>query len=257
VAHAFETSKLYRTSFTTGVAVQPDLHQLLSQYGEPTVKDTYNFKTIAKHENKYYSINVNLCVYDDGKISCDSVAGKENKVCIDQASMDQNKLDVRLALQFAEIIQEDHFLFPYAQELVNNVNVDCTSGTCELSYTMPPNMFVYTIRYKRRVSYTYESKFKIDVAEVRMVDYQHNLLVVQEISGIQRPVFDKIKTEVELSYIPWRKAFKFNKGMVGGNIGDYVKQKVNPQEWKAEELCKDLGLIIDEAVSLSRVIFAL
>jgi hypothetical protein len=43
---------------------------------------------------------------------------------------------------------------------------------------------------------------------------------------------------------------------LGGNIGDYVKQKVNPSEWKAEELCKDLGKIIDEAVSLSKVIFA-
>jgi len=55
---------------------------------------------------------------------CESASGKEKKICIDQASMDQEKLDVRLALQFVEIIQEDHFLFPYAQELVNTINVE-------------------------------------------------------------------------------------------------------------------------------------
>jgi len=98
---------------------------------------------------------------------------------------------------------------------------------------------------------------EIDVAEVRVVDTQHKLFKFEIETGIQRPEFDKLKTEVELSYIPWRHAFKYNKCLAGGDIGNHVRQKANPSEWKAEDLCKDLGKIIDEAVALSKVIVAL
>eukprot|EP00026_Physarum_polycephalum_P005973 Phypoly_transcript_06012.p1 GENE.Phypoly_transcript_06012~~Phypoly_transcript_06012.p1 ORF type:complete len:484 (+),score=68.04 Phypoly_transcript_06012:207-1454(+) len=257
VAHEAEQQKSYRTSFTTGVNVQSDLHHLLEMHGQPSIKETYNFKTIAKHEGKYHTIQVNLFIVGDGEVICDSVYGKEAKFCIDQASMDQNKLDVRLALQFAEMIQEDHFLFPYAQDLVNSINVTYEDGISVLSYTPPKNMFVYTIRHKQIKTYNYENIFKIDVAEIRMVDYHDKLYKIETDLGAQQPEFDKLKTEVEFSYTPWRKAFKYNRCLAGGNIGDHIRQKSNPSEWKAEELCKDLGKIIDEAVSLSKVIFAL
>eukprot|EP00026_Physarum_polycephalum_P007431 Phypoly_transcript_07491.p1 GENE.Phypoly_transcript_07491~~Phypoly_transcript_07491.p1 ORF type:complete len:417 (+),score=50.87 Phypoly_transcript_07491:85-1335(+) len=161
VAHETAQHKLYRTSFTTGVAVQADLHQLLAANSVPSVKESYNFKTIAKHEGKYHTIQVNMYIGDKGEIMCESVSGKEHKLCIDQASMDQSKLDLRLALQFAEIIQEDHFLFPYVQELVNSVNVTYENGASVLSYTLPSNMFVYTIRHKQRKSYNYDNIFSI------------------------------------------------------------------------------------------------
>ena len=61
---------------------------------------------------------------------------------------------------------------------------------------------------------------------------------------------------LQLSYIPWRKAFKYNKSKAGGNVGEHVGQKHNPTEWSAEKLCADLDGIVAEAISLSKVIFA-
>jgi len=61
-------------------------------------------------------------------------------------------------------------------------------------------MVVCTIRHKLRKSYKYEENFKIDVSDVRMVDAQHELFKIENETGIQQPVFDKQKTEVEVTY---------------------------------------------------------
>jgi len=181
------------------------------------------------------------------------VSGKEKKLLIiDHISIDQNKLDLRFALQTSEIFQEDHFLFPYAQQLVDSLHLDVSSGV--LTFRNVPGMFVYMIRHKKRYSYKYEGLCKIDIANIELVDMQSNVFQVELPTGTQEAQFTENKTEVEVSLISWRKAFKFNKCLVGGHIGDYMRGK-NPEAWSAAELLQDLERFIEISKSVSDLIF--
>jgi len=245
-----ENNPSYRSSFCTGTKVMPDLHEEL---GEPNFKESYNFKTLVKHEGKYYDMNLSCYVRNEESLVCESVSGKERKLLlIDHISIAQNKLDLRFALQVAEYIQEDHFLFPYARQLLDSLRLSYSSGKQELIFESPPDMYIHMLRHKKRYSYQYERLCKIDIANVELMDMQSE--VFNPPTGVRTALFPQTKTEVEVSLIPWRKAFKFNKCMAGGQLGEHLRAS-NPQEWSAEELLQDLERLIEVSKSVSDLIF--
>jgi hypothetical protein len=238
--------KSYRSVFCTGASVNPDFHDML---GEHTKKERYDFKTIAKFEGKYYPLNVTNYVDKEGNLVCDGVYSNERKhLLVDYTSLDQNILDLRLALQTSSWFEKDHFLYPLAQQLIDTIHLDTKNGA-KLTFQSPPNMFVYAIRHKKLFSYNYEDRYNISITNVEMQEMQEELLQAKEPTlGVTTVQFTQHKTEVEVAPLAWRKAFKFNKYLVrpGEN---------NPMPWNASVLLEHLEGLVQVSKSVSELIF--
>eukprot|EP01113_Clastostelium_recurvatum_P033690 TRINITY_DN4483_c2_g1_i2.p1 TRINITY_DN4483_c2_g1~~TRINITY_DN4483_c2_g1_i2.p1 ORF type:complete len:1171 (-),score=133.71 TRINITY_DN4483_c2_g1_i2:24-3362(-) len=210
------------------------------------VKERFMFKCSLSRDKTVVPSPIELrVVFDEEKgdlrmTRCNSQFSKH--LNCDYVSMRKDRIDIRVSLQTSEFVPQEfigssHPTFKLAEKFMATLRVERNRDTEELQIFQKydPRFFVAMIRHKKIKSYkSLDGLHFVDFTDVDIFTQDtrigHNARDEIPLS------FQTRSTEVEVSSILWRQAFKYNKGL------GKKKDAVQHNSWTPHDLMNERNM---------------